>query len=186
MTEHDRWQALQIRRPDEVRTTPGGPVPLGWQAEKRTGHSARLMNTRLPADFPHKVERGDEGDALAVLALGEAMRRDIEAGRGSDVRTAAELGATWRQIADALDTTPAHARGLLRAWATGQHRLYSGDRARGEARPLGLDDERYGAVLALCATGDDGEPPSGMTPEPAIRCLVIRSGGESSPQEPQQ
>ncbi|MET7944372.1 hypothetical protein [Streptomyces sp. NPDC005302] len=183
MTEHDRWQALQIRRPDEVRTSPGGPVPLEWQAEKRTTHCIRLMNTRLPANFPHTVERGDEGDALAVLALGEAMRRDIEAGRGSDVRIAAALGATWRQIADALDTTPAYARGLLRAWATGQRRLYSGDRARGETRPLGLDDEQYAAVLALCVTGDDGEPQGGMTPEPALNCLVIRPDSESSPQE---
>lgn len=177
--EYARWKELEVRRPDDVRTSPGGPVPLRWQAEKRGQHSDRLSNNMLPADFPHEVERGEGSDALAVLALGESMRRDIEAERAGRVRNALELGATWREVAAALDVTPDDARSLLREWAHGQHRLYRGDVQAGRERPFGLDADRYAAVLALCALGDDGEQPATMTPTPAIRCLIIRSGGES-------
>ncbi|MGA5896771.1 hypothetical protein [Streptomyces venetus] len=55
------------------------------------------------ADFPYDVERGDAGDALA---LRESMRRDLENSRGVHVREAVELGATWREVVDALDIDP--------------------------------------------------------------------------------
>jgi hypothetical protein len=152
--EHEHWTGRAVRRPDDVRTMAGGPVPLGWQMEKRVGHTDRLMNATLPADFPHPIERGDAGDALAVLALGESIRRDLAAQRAGDVRTALQHGATWSEVADALDTTPHDARTVLREWAEGQHRLYTGDVEHGRARPLGLDAERYAAVLALTELDD--------------------------------
>lgn len=113
------------------------------------------MNARLPEDFPHDVERGDAGDALAALALGESIRRQIESERGSRVHDAMTLGATWAQVAAALDITPDEARALLRAWADGQHHLYQGDVERGLARPLGMDTTLHAAVLALCELGDE-------------------------------
>ncbi|WP_328418521.1 hypothetical protein OG542_40235 (plasmid) [Streptomyces violaceus] len=153
--EYARWKGLEIRRPDEVRTSPGGPVPIGWQAEKRSNHTDRLGNLALPHDFPYEVQRGDAGDALAVLALGESIRRDLAYERGGRVLSALELGATWAQVAAALDVPVDEARALLRGYAEGQHNLYRGDVAEGRARPFGLDDDRHAAVLALCELGDD-------------------------------
>ncbi|MFD5589338.1 hypothetical protein ACFWII_36815 [Streptomyces sp. NPDC127063] len=149
--EHARWKALQVRRPDDVPAA----TPLAWQIEKHTEHNDRLMNLALPADFPYDVQRGTVSDALAVIALRESIRRDIEHGRGVRVREAVELGATWSEVAAALDVTPDEARELLRAWAEMQHQLHQRDVLDGRFRPLGLDDDRHAAVLALCELGDD-------------------------------
>ncbi|MFI1962423.1 hypothetical protein ACH46L_31650 [Streptomyces althioticus] len=145
------WKAQEIRRPLDVP----GATPLRWQMEKEAEHEARLMNRRLPADFPHPVERGTAADALAVIALRESIRRDMETGRGVRVRDALELGATWSETAAALDVEPDEARELLRAWAKRQHQLYRSDLADGRPRPLGLDDQEHAAVLALVELGDD-------------------------------
>jgi hypothetical protein len=153
--EYERWTALEIRRPDDVRTSPGGPVPLTWMAEKHSHHADRLANRMLPEDFPHPVERGDAGDALAALALREAIRRDMELGRGNRIHEALRLGATWSQVAAALDVTPGEARELLRAYADGQQHLYRGDVERGLSRPLGFSPEEHAATVALCELADD-------------------------------
>ncbi|OEV12982.1 hypothetical protein [Streptomyces nanshensis] len=158
--EFQHWQSLTVRRPDDVRTKRGGPVPLTWQMEKHTEHHDRLANNALPADFKFEVERGDAGDALACLALRESMRRDIEHERGGRIREAAELGATWQQVADALDVTPDEARDLLRAWAAGQHHLYRRDVERAQDNPVGLTPEQYAAVLALLDRDDDEAVPA--------------------------
>ncbi|MGY5099446.1 hypothetical protein [Streptomyces sp. 900105245] len=145
--DHDRWKALTVRRPGDVPAA----TPLAWLVEKFTGHNDRLMNNALPADVTRPVQRSDAGDALAALAL----HHDIEVQRASRVREAIELGATWSQVAAALDITPDAARALLRDWAQGQHRLHRDDVDRGLARPLGLSSEGYAAVLALTELGDD-------------------------------
>lgn len=163
--EYDRWNSRTVRRPDDVRTIAGGPVPLPWVVEKHTVHSDRLANNDLPADFEYDVERGDAGDALAVIALREAIRRDLEYGRGVRVLDAVKLGATWTEVGAALDVTAEEARGVLRRWAAGQHHLNSADREIGYARPLGLDADGYRAVLALCALEDGGEPACVVVPE---------------------
>jgi len=151
--EHERWTALTVRRPDDVRSEAGGPVPLSWQMEKLTEHNDRLSNRRLPADFPYDIERGDAGDSLAALALGTSIRRDIEREHASRVREAIELGATWDQVAAALDISADEARGLLREWADGQRRLWLGYEADG-IKPFGLDADEHAAVLALAADKD--------------------------------
>lgn len=151
--EYARWKGLEIRRPDDVHTSPGGPVPIGWQAEKRTEHTDRLANLDLPADFPYEVERGDSDDALAVLALGESIRRDLGYERGGRVLTALRLGATWAQVASALDIPTGHARTLLESYADGQRSLRL--RYEAEGSTLGLDADQYAAVVALCELGDD-------------------------------
>lgn len=153
--EHEHWTSLSVRRPDDVHTTDGGPIPLSWQMEKRVAHADRLANNDLPADFPHPIERGDAGDALAVLALAESIRRDLTRWEAIDIRTALLLGATWSEIADALATTPHEARTTLRTWADGQHHLYTGDVEAGRERPFGLDANRYAAVLALTERDDN-------------------------------
>ncbi|MEU1216626.1 hypothetical protein ABZ424_30345 [Streptomyces sp. NPDC005790] len=150
---HEHWTDLTVRRPDDVRTSTGGRVSLAWQMEKRAGHIDRLMNRTLPADFPDPVERGDAGDVLAVLALSESMRRDLAARRGGDIREAILLGATWTDIAAAIDATPDEARAVLRNWTERQHRLHQREVERG--RPLGSDADRHAAVLALIELADD-------------------------------
>lgn len=153
---YTRWKATAVRRPEDVPAI----APLAWQIEKHTKHNDRLMNRALPADFPHPVERGDAGDALAVLALREAMRRDIETGRGTRVHEALTLGATWTEVAAALGTTPADARALLRDWVEKQHRLHQRDTQQRAAHPFGMDAEEHAAVLALLELGDDEPAPA--------------------------
>ncbi|MEV5774224.1 hypothetical protein AB0L49_23690 [Streptomyces antimycoticus] len=148
--EYEQWQALTVRRPDDVPT----PTPLAWHVEKFTVHNDRLMNNALPADFKYDVQRGEAGDALAALALRESIHRQVERERGSRVREAIELGATWNEVAAALDVDPQEARAVLREWVEGQHRLYRGCVERGE-RPFGFDDDQYAALLALTELADD-------------------------------
>ncbi|MDX2872008.1 hypothetical protein PV443_43920 [Streptomyces scabiei] len=151
MTEQrDQWDALEIRRPGDVPV----PTPLTWQIEKQNKHSDRLMNNMLPADFPYEVERGTADDALAVLALRESIRRDIEHGTGNRVHEALTLGATWRQVATALDLAPGQAREVLRAYADGQRRMWVRNEEDG-IKPFGFSADQYAAVLALCELGDD-------------------------------
>jgi hypothetical protein len=154
--EYDRWTALTVRRPDDVRTEAGGPIPLRWQMEKLTEHGDRLRNNLLADDFPHEVERGDAGDALSSLALGEALRRDLARERVWRIRAAIELGATWDQVATALDTSADQARAELRNWANDQRELWVELEAEGK-KPFGLDLDEFTAVLALCSTPSGGE-----------------------------
>jgi len=147
--EHARWNELEIRRPNQVPAA----TPLAWQIEKHTTHADRLMNNSLPADFPYEVQRGTADDALAVLALRESIRQDIEHGRGVRVREAMELGASWNEVARALDIEPDDARAVLRSWAEGQRNMWLRHEAEG-IKPFGLDTDAYAAVLALCEMDD--------------------------------
>ncbi|MFF0794182.1 hypothetical protein [Streptomyces spiralis] len=149
--QYAQFKGLEVRRPGDVPAA----TPLSWQFEKFTEHNDRLANNAIPADFPHDVQRGDAGDALAAIALRESIRQHVERERGIRVHEAIQLGATWEQVAAALDVDPKDARTLLRDWAESQHRLHRRDVERGEARPFGLDDEQYAAVLALCELGDE-------------------------------
>ncbi|MFJ3438854.1 hypothetical protein ACIPMU_35620 [Streptomyces cyaneofuscatus] len=149
----EHWTDLTVRRPDDVRTITGRRVPLSWQLEKRAGHIDRLMNRTLPEDFPDPVERGDAGDVLAVLALSESIRRDLASRCGGDIREAILLGATWTEIAAAIDATPDEARAVLRDWTGRQHQLHQREVERG--RPLGSDADRHASVLALIELADD-------------------------------
>lgn len=144
------FQALQVRRPADLPPA----TPLTWQAEKHSQHAERLSNRRLPADFPYEVERGTAGDALAQLALGEAIRRTALNYRPSTLHEALELGATWQEVATALDCTPDEARDVLRSYADGQRRLYEGDEREGR-KPIGFTAEQHRAARALTELADD-------------------------------
>ncbi|MFG3158081.1 hypothetical protein ACGF7W_39280 [Streptomyces sp. NPDC048219] len=148
--EHKDFLALQIRRPDDVPPV----TPLSWQAEKHSQHGDLLSNRRLPADFPYEIERGTAADALAQLALGEAIRRTALNYRPSTVHEALQLGATWNEVAAALDCTPDEARDVLRAYADGQRHLYEGIEREG-GRPIGFTADQQRAALALTELADD-------------------------------
>ncbi|MFJ7497824.1 hypothetical protein ACIQZB_43420 [Streptomyces sp. NPDC097727] len=149
--EYKRFKSATIRRPDDVPPA----TPLSWHVERFSEHDERLQARSLPEDFPYEVERGNLGDAIAAIALRESMHRMIEAQRGSRIREAMEMGATWYEMAAALDVTPDDARALLREWADGQHRLHRGDVERAAGNPLGLSSERHAQVLALTELGDN-------------------------------
>ncbi|SCF91049.1 hypothetical protein [Streptomyces sp. Ncost-T10-10d] len=95
--EYERWAALAVSTPADVRTEAGGPVPLSWQMSKLQEHSDRLA---LPVDFAYDAEWGTAEDALAGLALRTSLLRDLEAQGGSRIHEAALLGAAiaWATV----------------------------------------------------------------------------------------
>jgi hypothetical protein len=127
---YEHFQALDIRTPDDVPPA----TPLEWQIERISVHEQRGL-------------RGTLDDALTVLALRESVRRELER-TGLYISDARRMGATWEQIAAALDITEDAARERLRGWADGQEKLYRRDVADGRERPIGIDSEQHAATLA--------------------------------------
>jgi hypothetical protein len=89
------------------------------------------------------------------------MRRDIEDGCAVRVLAASELGATWREVAAAVDLGTDDARALLRGWAAGQAALHeeAGGLDPGNGLLPGLSPEDHEAVLRHLAPADDGPAP---------------------------
>ncbi|MEI5036253.1 hypothetical protein RB201_37185 [Streptomyces sp. S1A(2023)] len=96
-----------------------------------------------------------------MLALSESIRRDLTARRGGDIREAILLGATWAEVAAAMDTTPDEARAVLRDWTDRQHSLLQTGAAPDEAQPRGVEEDRHAAVLALIEMADGGRTETG-------------------------
>ncbi|MGW4513016.1 hypothetical protein ACWEO4_13620 [Streptomyces sp. NPDC004393] len=137
-TAYATWTSLQpITRPGDVPIT----TPIVWMENRRADHSLALLLSR------HDPDRHGPTDALACLALGEAIRTELGHYRGSLVHDARLRGASWQQIADALDTDIPAAQQLLRDWANGQHRLYQAKPLSGHR--LGLTTAGHQAVLDL-------------------------------------
>jgi len=105
---------------------------------------------------------------LELLAIGEYLAQSYKP--VSEVDNALRAGATWDQIAEALDTHEAMARVAYRAWADGQH-----DMLRWTEGRLGMSHAEYADAIAragepdpaaakayaathrvLCAHADDG------------------------------
>ncbi|WP_319054778.1 hypothetical protein, partial [Streptomyces europaeiscabiei] len=137
-TAYATWTSLQpITRPGDVPMR----TPIAWVENRRGDHSLALLLSDSAPD------RYGPTDALACLALGEAIRTQLGHYRGSLVHDARRRGASWRQIADALDTGVPAVQQLLRDWAAGQHRLYQAEPVAG--RRLGLTAAEHQAVLDL-------------------------------------
>jgi hypothetical protein len=81
------FTAAPTHRPDDV---PAGTT-LSALVAKHSEAGGRLLNNRLPADFPHQVDRGTADDALTQLALGEAIRRTVRNERCSTMWEALRL-----------------------------------------------------------------------------------------------
>ena len=99
----------RVRRPGDVPRT----EPLAAVAARYSDHGLRLLGNRLPTASPRYVRPGSAEDALAQLALGEAIVRAVMYAKGATISEALELGATWTEVAGALDVTTEDARGLL-------------------------------------------------------------------------
>ncbi|MGW4817219.1 hypothetical protein ACWEPB_37015 [Kitasatospora cineracea] len=148
MTEPDKYeafQALTVLSPDDVPT----PTPVLWQAERYSDAGQRLLNLHLPADWPYPVERGTADDTLTQLALGTAMRRQLLSAQGSTIHQALRLGATWTQVAAALDVDTAQARQLLRQYIDGQLSLFQHDGR------FGMSPAGHAEAAALTELDDD-------------------------------
>ncbi|MFE5942066.1 PLD nuclease N-terminal domain-containing protein [Streptomyces sp. NPDC056480] len=146
---HEEWQDRVIRRPDDV----GYGILLQQKAEKYFEHHHRLMDRHVPAGC-HTGVAATAGDALAVLALGVAVHRTVLSDRPWSVRDAMTLGATWNEVAAALDGTTGEARAVLRTYAEVQRQQYLETEMTGY-RPSGYSPEEYGSVLALIRLADD-------------------------------
>ncbi|MER5259816.1 hypothetical protein [Streptomyces sp. NPDC002855] len=96
-----------------------------------------------------------------MLALSESIRRDLTDRRAGDIREAILLGATWSEVAAAIDTTPNEARAILRDWTERQHGLSQIDAAPGETQRLVVEEDRHAAVLALIELADDQRTEAG-------------------------
>ncbi|MEV0027333.1 hypothetical protein AB0H45_35135 [Streptomyces atroolivaceus] len=131
---YEHFQTIEIRTPDDVPPA----TPLVWQIERIDVHEQRGL-------------RGTADDALAVLALRENVRRELQR-TGLYISDARRMGATWEQIAAALDITEDDARERLRTWADGQDRLYRRDVADGRERPIGISSERHAEIVADVTT----------------------------------
>jgi hypothetical protein len=86
---------------------------------------------------------------LELLALGEYLARSYKP--SFEVDNALRAGATWAQIAEALDTDEAMARVAYRAWADGQH-----DMLRWTEGRLGMSDAEYAEVNGRAGELDPG------------------------------
>ncbi|MCX5232621.1 PLD nuclease N-terminal domain-containing protein [Streptomyces sp. NBC_00233] len=146
---HEDWQARVIRRPDDV----GCGIVLQQKAEKYFEHHHRLMDWHVPAGC-HTGEAAAAGDALAVLALGETIHRTVLSDRPWSVHDALKLGATWTEVAAALDGTTAEARAILRTYAEVQRQQYE-ETAMSGYRPSGYSPEEHRSALALIRLADD-------------------------------
>ncbi|MGW0366800.1 hypothetical protein [Streptomyces sp. NPDC002990] len=143
------FQELPVRTPDDL---PDG-LPLAWLAERYDDHGDRLSNNALPPDFDHAAERGTAQDAVARLALGEAIRRTVTAHYGNRIHEAVLLGATWNEVAAALGVSADEARTALRTHADQQRELRRQLEAEGST--LGLSAEEHALAWAISGAGDD-------------------------------
>ncbi|MFE2294857.1 hypothetical protein [Streptomyces sp. NPDC059452] len=158
---YQHWQAKAVRRPDDVTTA----TPLNWQTEKYGEAERRLTLRHLPS-ATRPTERAIAADALAKLALGESIRRTVLRYRAGAVHAALELGATWAEVAAALDSTTDEARAALRSYAEEQRQRYEDDRMAGQ-NPTGFSPEQHRSALALAELADDVRTsrPSGQQPD---------------------
>src|SRR5262249_61130381 len=88
---------------------------------------------------------------LEVLATVEVVARTYR--HPANVDRALEAGATWEQVAAALDCDEAQARQAYRKWAEGQHRLWAGE--YGGGGEFGMNDAEYAEALAQADVAAD-------------------------------
>ncbi|MFJ7330980.1 hypothetical protein ACIQVN_32650 [Streptomyces cyaneofuscatus] len=168
---YQHWKAKAVRRPDDVTIT----TPLTWQVEKY-GEAERRLTARYLPSAGHSTDPATVADALTKLALGETIRRTVLRYRGGSVHAALELGATWAEVATALDSTPDEARSALRSYAEDQRKRYEDDRMAGQ-NPTGLSPEQYRSALGLAELGDHERT---LSPLP----LPLPSPSGKQPDEP--
>ncbi|MFI7099428.1 hypothetical protein ACIBK8_08725 [Streptomyces sp. NPDC050161] len=132
-TPRQKFQSSTVRRSRDIPYE----TPLDWIHDKRRRHE----------------EGGRAEDALAVLALGQALVKAGQAGQGEALYDALVRGATWREVALALGCRPEAARQMLREWAKDQYSEYEGVQLR-------FTVEEYRAALALTDLADTERGPT--------------------------
>lgn len=113
------WMPTTIEQIDE-RAHEGGQVDLATLVDAYLDVSQELFRARHGV-APHP----GEGAELAELALSAAVARRVTQGRGVGIRDALDAGATWTQVASALDATEASVKAEFAAWIDGQAQLFA-------------------------------------------------------------
>ena len=107
---------------------------------------------------------------LELLAIGEYLARAYKPSFEVDH---AQAGATWAQVAEALDTRESMVRVAYRVWADGQH-----DMLRWTEGRLGMSDAQYAEALARA-----GEPDSGAAKAYAATHRVLCAHADDDGQD---
>jgi hypothetical protein len=104
-----------VTRLDFLSRRDSGATTLNTVVEVDTDHWSSLKDTTTSLDVPESLE---------LLALGEVVARKAHDSQLIGFRAALRGGATWEQVAAALDVTPAE------AWATFQGLIERQERSR--------------------------------------------------------
>ncbi|MGY1693014.1 hypothetical protein [Geodermatophilus sp. SYSU D01105] len=104
-----------VTRLDFLSRRDSGATTLNTAAEADADDWSSLKDTTTSLDVPESLE---------LLALGEVVARKAHDSQLVGFRAALRGGATWAQIAEALDVTPAE------AWALFQRLIERQERAR--------------------------------------------------------
>jgi hypothetical protein len=154
-------------RPGETGpTTYNEADRIGWDIVKAQARYEELTNRDLYARSRAELEARGEYDPakhgtatpepltvserLELLANGEVLARYYR--HPAALARAVEAGASWEQIGAARGTSAEQARQDYRAWAEGQHGLWTG-KWGGEPGQMGLDDAGYVAAIERAEAG---------------------------------
>ena len=160
-----------------------GPGTIG--ARERYGelsmreHLARAYTT-LWARGEYDPAKHGAGDTepltaeehLELLALGEYLARSYKP--SFEVNHALQAGATWAQVAEALDVDEATARVEYRAWADGQH-----DMLRWTEGRLGMSDAEYTEVIGRAGELEPGAAKAYAATH-RVLCAHVDDGGRGA------
>ena len=96
------------------------------------------------------------GEALERLAVSEAISRYAHNGRQVDILAALNAGASWRDVADALDAPQAQLRAEFARWVDGQRELYDAlPKDRPGSRCLGMSSTHADAAMLLAESASE-------------------------------
>lgn len=116
---NDIWMPQTTDQINE-RAQAGGSVPLAALVNAYLDVSLALLSAQGGV-APHP----GEGAELAELALGAAIARRLTQGHGVGIRDALNAGASWSQVAAALDVREDAVKAEFEAWVDGQARLFA-------------------------------------------------------------
>ena len=119
---------------------------------------------------------------LELLATAEYLSRAYKP--HGEVDNALQAGASWDQVAEALDTDQVTARANYRSWAQGQHDMWASTGVwEGEpAHRFGMNDADYAEAMARAS--NEPEPRTArLADSPGLRQLLAHQLGEAEAPE---
>lgn len=120
-------------------------APLGPMIQAHDQAYRRLIDAKYNVPGAATVTAEDH---LHALVLGECIARKARQFRGVEMVDALRAGATWSQLAAAVDAPEEDLRTLAKDWADSQRSLYTRWQDS-EEQPIGLSADEYTEVIAL-------------------------------------